>query len=555
MGNSTSKSGYLSNGKLQKNEKLQKSKSLDDNLKKSGKFKNSDPLDFVTTGRSPQTQNQFLQVAKLPLHDANGGKQKLDVKVYRSYSSLHESGRQGGSTAVIHPDSLAANLKVFRRSGAVAGPDDAFESEAEQERNSPLRRSTLPRGFGRKAKSLSNSAALASLENLNDFYKPATTLRLLRSSRSATLSRLQSCAAASGTRGVKHSEFPSTSRLKESLDRFRKEFLTSTFNRFHEIAPEQRVHKIPLALFPSADDQGLVTLGDYLHMEEDLDFVGLNNEQKCALYVPAAMFPGLTAALEKRTEAALLIAADDLFKCLAAEVAIELARVYEYQIGMLASDGALTALAEICAGRIFANMAAKKGTVFERNFALFSVTERPRNAAKKTRAVCASVIVGKREIKWPLDDALDKPGLRVDALLTKADCGSRPFQYFARASSDPMTFGYRGETLRLDRVAGLVESRANETDEFDDEVMRRFDDFHRSYSPYHWLFGSRALRAMEAKAALDSGFAAAAKYVGSLVGGGDDRLVRDEIKIVFKRNEGDPTGNSSRGEDDIFDEI
>jgi len=93
-------------------------------------------------------------------------------------------------------------------------------------------------------------------------------------------------------------------------------------------------------------------------------------------------------------------------------------------------------------------------------------------------------------------ELVTRPGLRRDVMLRGAmtDLGASPWQYMTSSHCDSMLYGYRGEMLDWDFVEGVY--RVNRQDEasFTDEMMPRYDDFHRMYTPYYRLIGARALQ-------------------------------------------------------------
>lgn len=119
-----------------------------------------------------------------------------------------------------------------------------------------------------------------------------------------------------------------------------------------------------------------------------------------------------------------------------------------------------------------------------------------------------SVIVGQRELKWNLYEIFKRPGLRRETFLfadqTAVEAeehvggGSSPWTFHARTAalastadvaSDPMLYGYRSLMMDWDFVDGLYRLTAADRVDYREEVIWRYDDFHRIYRPYRRLVG------------------------------------------------------------------
>lgn len=119
-----------------------------------------------------------------------------------------------------------------------------------------------------------------------------------------------------------------------------------------------------------------------------------------------------------------------------------------------------------------------------------------RGRPPKSAPLYVSAVVGQRELKWNVFEMVTRPGLRRDVMLHHAmtDLGASPWQYASSSHCDALLYGYRGEMLDWDFVAGLYRVNAQDEASFPDEMEARYDDFHRLYSPYHRLIGAAAMR-------------------------------------------------------------
>jgi len=126
-----------------------------------------------------------------------------------------------------------------------------------------------------------------------------------------------------------------------------------------------------------------------------------------------------------------------------------------------------------------------------------------RGRPPKSAALYVSAVVGQRELQWNVFEIVTRPGLRRDVMLRDAmtDLGASPWQYMTSSHNDPMLYGYRGEMLDWDFVAGVYRVNAQDEANFNEEMLHRYDDFHRLYSPYYRLVGARAMRRYLAAAA------------------------------------------------------
>lgn len=126
-----------------------------------------------------------------------------------------------------------------------------------------------------------------------------------------------------------------------------------------------------------------------------------------------------------------------------------------------------------------------------------------RGRPPKSPALYVSAVVGQRELKWNLFEIVTRPGLRRDVMLRDAmtDLGASPWQYMTSSHCEPMLYGYRGEMLDWDFVAGVYRVNSQDEASFTDEMVPRYDDFHRTYSPYYRLIGAAAMRRYLAAAA------------------------------------------------------
>ena len=126
-----------------------------------------------------------------------------------------------------------------------------------------------------------------------------------------------------------------------------------------------------------------------------------------------------------------------------------------------------------------------------------------RGRPPKSATLYVSAVVGQRELKWNVFEIVTRPGLRRDVMLREAmtDLGASPWQYMTSSHCEPMLYGYRGEMLDWDFVTGVYRVNSQDEASFTEEMTPRYDDFHRSYSPYYRLIGAAAMRRYLAAAA------------------------------------------------------
>jgi len=119
-----------------------------------------------------------------------------------------------------------------------------------------------------------------------------------------------------------------------------------------------------------------------------------------------------------------------------------------------------------------------------------------RGRPPKSAALYVSAVVGQRELKWNVFEIVTRPGLRRDVMLRDAmtDLGVSPWQFMTSSHCEPMLYGYRGEMIDWDFVAGVYRVNAHDEASFSDEMTYRYDDFHRCYAPYYRLVGAAAMR-------------------------------------------------------------
>ena len=112
---------------------------------------------------------------------------------------------------------------------------------------------------------------------------------------------------------------------------------------------------------------------------------------------------------------------------------------------------------------------------------------------KTTKLIFIPPPTGMKELKWNLYELIDKAGLRKDTLLEKEGIEEEDaFKFYTATFSEPMVYGYRSVILTYDRVRQVYRQHTKEMEVFDEEVMHRYDDFHRTYPPYYRLFATRA---------------------------------------------------------------
>lgn len=126
-----------------------------------------------------------------------------------------------------------------------------------------------------------------------------------------------------------------------------------------------------------------------------------------------------------------------------------------------------------------------------------------RGRPPKSPPLYVSAVVGQRELKWNVFEIVTRPGLRRDVMLRDAmtDLGASPWRFMTSSHCEPMLYGYRGEMLDWDFVAGVYRINSQDEASFSEEVTPRYDDFHRTYSPYYRLIGGAVMRRYLASAA------------------------------------------------------
>jgi len=152
-----------------------------------------------------------------------------------------------------------------------------------------------------------------------------------------------------------------------------------------------------------------------LHSESSTDF---DSRNYTPIY-PSEHFRSIHAARQDPKQVTSLV--HQLVSCLASDAATELARVYEYQIALLGDGLAGSLLAEHAAGCVM-DYVTREGQYLELDtMTMGALKGQVRGHDSSAPTPTLSVVVGKRELKWRLDDILKKPGIRLDIYLCSDD--------------------------------------------------------------------------------------------------------------------------------------
>ena len=219
-------------------------------------------------------------------------------------------------------------------------------------------------------------------------------------------------------------------------------------------------------------------------------------------------------------------------------VASELSRIFEYQLSLTQENIALRLLAKFACNNIFEAIRTK-GRLLERN-SMVNMALNSNNFRKNDEALnppkWISIISFGKELKWNIYEIFRKPALRKVILdssnlnnsthacytnrnqpyqktlsynsfkqrspLTSPRFPSRrrqdamshsstaisqttsPFQYFSASDSDPMTYGYRNQTIEYCFIKSIFKFSCADDSKYTEELPWRYDDIHRLYSPY-----------------------------------------------------------------------
>jgi len=426
-------------------------------------------------------------------------------------------------------------------------------------------------------------------------------------------------------------DFPDTETVRCRLRRFENYFLTALTRR-HASLPSvsARLGIVSFAIHLQSRPRRTVSLLQYLiggdtntiprqlldpHGDNDGEYIvtvpdGLFHAAMCARNAAACqatrsrMQPDRTSVLgpadvdclrdvDEDLVGAWLLLAEQMVKCTGREAARELARMFEYQISLLAEDRALRLLAEHAVECAAAYVDHQRG-VWDRNSlvrgavfgAVFghtetivmsssSVQETPERRAASRRV---SVIVGRRELKWDIGDVLKRPGLRRDRLLygvgtapvrrhastmcvdtaaapssesalqrssldvvspvPEGDCadvgGECPWSFHVSAACDAALYGYRGVLLDWDYFASAYAPVADDDGWFNEEQPQADDitDIHCNYRPYRCLVGTELMQAYCTAASTSDPPQAhtLAEFVRSRL----DRWSRDAVEPIYR---------------------
>ena len=308
---------------------------------------------------------------------------------------------------------------------------------------------------------------------------------------------------------MKKDDFPDTETIKKKLKQFESNLVRSILKRYTSLPTEVQLSIVPIAIFPSDRSTGnrVMTLASYLTNAQNAssDLLEKNSVGECVLCIPPALLHGMAHVQGSKDldEDRMTSLARDVVTCLATEAACEISRMFEYQISLLVGDTSFSMLADMCADRIMAFIGQEmKSPLLDRNTAVYGALRGGRSGRPggAQPGVYVSVIIGMKELKWNLYDILDKPGLRQDVLLDRetiknpGGSDNCPWMFRTSPASDPMTYGYRGQLVEYDFMQGVFRINRQEAINFAEEVSWRYDDFHRLYTPYRCLVGSKAMK-------------------------------------------------------------
>ena len=366
-------------------------------------------------------------------------------------------------------------------------------------------------------------------------------------------------------------EFPDSATVRRKLKEFEASFVKCLVELFECLPPLNQLTAVSVATRPDRANQA-VSLLQYFESEAipcDLlhasGATSANSTQReYFLTVSDAHFQKI-ADLRRDGAAAdvRLGVARELVQDLAGEAAAELSRMFEYQLVLINESIALLMLARQAAECVI-HVVKRRNRLLDRNSIVQGVVRgRPKIPDGAPKFI--SVIIGAKELKWNIFEIFKKPALRRE--LYNGGCGTgscgggscggssgnaspfgrtssdelqrTPWQFFTSARCDQMLYGYRGQMIEWDFVNQYYRLNSEDESTFSEEVSWRYDDFHRTYSPYRRLVGVDTVRDFcAAKRAVGGAsppvatFPSLAEFVKQMNSGGV--WVRDEIQLVYR---------------------
>ena len=153
-------------------------------------------------------------------------------------------------------------------------------------------------------------------------------------------------------------DFTSGEVSRERIQLFEKNLVEAIWTKLTKFSLPFQTSLIPFALFPPSGEgtlkaHTLLTLKRYIEdkLYHTFDPVEANRDGKCALFVPPSLLQKLPAIKENPSDESVLKFASSIFTSMCQEAAADLSRMYEYQIGLLASDLSISLLTNFVADR------------------------------------------------------------------------------------------------------------------------------------------------------------------------------------------------------------
>jgi hypothetical protein len=182
--------------------------------------------------------------------------------------------------------------------------------------------------------------------------------------------------------------FPATSEVKRRLAVFTTNFTQSLIDKYTTLPHKQQLAGLSVALRVTDDAADVITLADYVTVVKDvpIDFLASTDREGGPYYAPTlpdALVLTLAQGRSRNADAEIFwqAIARDIVNCIATETAVELTRMFEYQIAIACDDATVRLMAEYAADCIVAAATAgtgkqgeeRVGIPLDRNVALFAV--------------------------------------------------------------------------------------------------------------------------------------------------------------------------------------
>ena len=216
-------------------------------------------------------------------------------------------------------------------------------------------------------------------------------------------------------------DLPDTATIKRRLAQFETVFARSLSKLYASLPDSVQLSALSVAVRPEYANQH-VSLWQYLNSPDvPLDLLA-DDGASYVLTIQPALFGGLLHVRRDVGDdrAAQTSLAGELVACLAAEAAAELARIFEYQIALLADGLAIELLAGHAAHCVI-NYITSTGRLLDRNAIALGAIRGQHVLQSTTITPRLSVIVGQKELKWELDEILKRAGLRKELFLFTDD--------------------------------------------------------------------------------------------------------------------------------------